>query len=484
MTRPALSSISLLSLVLLLSNTRAFFHCPVASRASLTRLSFFGGSRQPHGQERGPPTASALPGTTLVLEHPSTGSQVYIVGCVHGSEASEEDVSTVFRLHSPAAVVLELCPARFEGMQAEEAKYLAALQAAERRHVAKTETRGTTPQSTRGGSGGVKASPSSHPVDAWGEASRTLGRLREGLTEVGSNLQTFSKQHGLMQTLLIALLSSSAEVQRVLSSCSSRAAGLPRRRRGSCEFRTSVELAQAAKATVVLGDQDLVVTLGRFKQGIWPGGGPRLEEVRAGQGEREERPRNIGRRAVMELTSFRDALLGPADLPRTCRVDVLRLLFTEERYLREVATVLVPVGLVVLGALRAMEAAGDTVLASAAQILPSSLTSLGELAPSIPLFSAGVGVGAGVGPEGVLGADVLANIGWAALNAFMLCYFVAINRYILVERDAFLADSIARAAATKETKGRVVAAVVGLLHGNGIARHLRERHGFVLRDRP
>jgi hypothetical protein len=186
----------------------------------------------------------------------------------------------------------------------------------------------------------------------------------------------------------------------------------------------------------------------------------------------------------MELTSFRDALLGPADLPRTCRVDVLRLLFTEERYLREVATVLVPVGLVVLGALRAMEAAGDTVLASAAQILPSSLTSLGELAPSIPLFSAGVGVGAGVGPEGVLGADVLANIGWAALNAFMLCYFVAINRYILVERDAFLADSIARAAATKETKGRVVAAVVGLLHGNGIARHLRERHGFVLRDRP
>ena len=51
---------------------------------------------------------------------------------------------------------------------------------------------------------------------------------------------------------------------------------------------------------------------------------------------------------------------------------------------------------------------------------------------------------------------------------------------ILVQRDAFLARSIAQTC--RQHPGKHVAAVVGLLHGNGVARHLRSM-GFRLVDR-
>ena len=40
---------------------------------------------------------SQLPGTALVLREPRTGNTVFIVGCVHGSRASEEDVTTIMK---------------------------------------------------------------------------------------------------------------------------------------------------------------------------------------------------------------------------------------------------------------------------------------------------------------------------------------------------------------------------------------------------
>jgi pheromone shutdown protein TraB len=55
---------------------------------------------------------------------------------------------------------------------------------------------------------------------------------------------------------------------------------------------------------------------------------------------------------------------------------------------------------------------------------------------------------------------------------FIIGYFLSINRFILFERDSFLADSIKRTC--QANPGTTVAAVVGLLHCNGVARHLRD----------
>lgn len=194
---------------------------------------------------------------------------------------------------------------------------------------------------------------------------------------------------------------------------------------------------------------------------------------------------------MREFASIRDALLGPSDLPRTQRVDVLRLLFTQERYIREVIKVLVPVGLVVLVALRAVETVGDAAIASLNQVLPSLPSSsavdfISSFLPSTTgdAATAAAAAAAAAAAPSLLDAEWVSNLGWGGVNAFMLLYFVAINRYILVERDLFLADSIAEASLKGEHKGKNVAAVVGLLHGNGVARHLREKHGFVLVDRP
>ena len=399
---------------------------------------------------------------------------------MHGSEASEEDVATVFRSQNPAAVVLELCPSRFESMQAEEAKYQSAIIKEDKQLKAAARETGRKKHAASI----VETAPAPAGTTA---ATSTLSKVVGGLAEWGSNLHTFSKQHGPMQTVLVALLSSSAEVQRVLTTSSSTSSGSSRRRRrASCEFRTSVELAEEGKAAIVLGDQDLSITLGRFKEGIWQWG--TQEEKEEGEGQ----ARGRGQQALREFASIRDALLGPSDLPRTQRVDVLRLLFTQERYIREVIKVLVPVGLVVLVALRAVETVGDAAIASLNQVLPSlpsssavdfmssflSSTTAGDAA------AAAAAAAAAVAAPSLLDAEWVSNLGWGGLNAFMLLYFVAINRYILVERDLFLADSIAEASLKGVHKGKKVAAVVGLLHGNGVARHLREKHGFVLVDRP
>jgi len=488
---------TLLLFLLVALDIQAFYHLPNAPcrTASHTCRYFFGGRQQPKAEQDlvRASSSSNLPGTTLVLRHPTTGSQVYIVGCVHGSEASEEDVATVFRSQNPAAVVLELCQSRFESMQAEEAKYQAAIIEEDKQLKAarkiKLEIGASTAAAAGTDSPNINAAATTRV--ATGGPTGTLSHVAGGLAEWGRNLHTFSKQHGPMQTVLIALLSSSAEVQRVLttSSSSTSSSRRRRRRRASCEFRTSVELALEGKAGIVLGDQDLNITLSRFKEGIWQWGTRGEEE--------EEKRRGGGQQALREFASIRNALLGPSDLPRTQRVNVLRLLFTQERYIREVVKVLVPVGLVVLVALRAVETMGDAAIASLNQVLPSlpsssavdfisslilSTSPTGDAA--VTTITAAAAAAATAAAPSLLDAEWVSNLSWGGMNAFMLLYFVAINRYILVERDLFLADSIAEASLKGVYKGGKIAAVVGLLHGNGVARHLREKHGFELLDRP
>ncbi len=63
----------------------------------------------------------------------------------------------------------------------------------------------------------------------------------QGVSDFGASLQEFHRSYGLMQTALVALLSSSAAAQRFLQSGR------------ACEFRRSVELAEAKGAAVVLG---------------------------------------------------------------------------------------------------------------------------------------------------------------------------------------------------------------------------------------
>lgn len=144
-----------------------------------------------------------LPDTTLVLKHPSTGATVYIVGCVHGSEASEDDVRQVIKGEDASVVVLELCQSRYDSMELATA--------------------------TEDDENGQEKEQGSNPE----KPSR--------LAEFAHNLSHFTKNYGILQTMLVALLQSSAEVQRFFA------------KRRTCEFRTSVALAKSKKADIVLG---------------------------------------------------------------------------------------------------------------------------------------------------------------------------------------------------------------------------------------
>lgn len=270
----------------------------------------------------------------------------------------------------------------------------------------------------------------------------------QGVSDFGASLQEFHRNYGPMQTALVALLSSSAAAQRFLQSGR------------ACEFRRSVELAEAKGAAVVLGDQDLSVTLTRFKQG-WRGGASSWWATLS-----------------EELASIRNAVLGPKNLPRAQKVEVLPLLFFQGRYLKELLKVLVPVSAIVSVSLHAMESASEVAIASLQRVLPTALLD----ASGDPITTA-----AAVDGSGGLGAllagvepSVVTDLGWAAVNVLMLGWFLALNQVILVQRDRFLAESIA--AACQKHPGKTVAAVVGLLHGNGVARHLRGM-GFRLVDR-
>lgn len=178
-------------------------------------------SPKPKQGNQGHRPPAPLPGTTLVLEDPKSKTRVFIVGCVHGARASEEDVAAVIEGQDAGVVVLELCDSRFQSMQAEEEKQR--LKERERAAAARAAGR------EAGSSGG----------DDDEEAAVT--RWARGLTDFGASLQEFNAKYGPMQTALVALLSSSAAAQRMLQSGR------------ACEFRRSVELAEAKGAPVVLG---------------------------------------------------------------------------------------------------------------------------------------------------------------------------------------------------------------------------------------
>lgn len=121
------------------------------------------------------------------------------------------------------AFTQELCDSRFASMRAEEAK--------QRAREAKAAAQG---QETGG-------------VAAWAQ----------GLSDFGASLQEFHKSYGLMQTALVALLSSSAAAQRFLQSGR------------ACEFRRSVELAEQKGAAIVLGAFWVIAVLGSVVWGLW-----------------------------------------------------------------------------------------------------------------------------------------------------------------------------------------------------------------------
>lgn len=81
------------------------------------------------------------------------------------------------------------------------------------------------------------------------------------------------------------------------------------------------------------GDQDLNVTLTRFKSG-W-----RLED-----------PPTL----LTELRSIRDAVVGPEGTASHQRLNLPRLLFTQERYIKEILRIVVPLSFIVIGALEAV----------------------------------------------------------------------------------------------------------------------------------
>jgi hypothetical protein len=154
------------------------------------------------------------------------------------------------------------------------------------------------------------------------------------------------------------------------------------------------------------------------------------------------------------------------------------------------------VALVVLLTLQLLESAGDVALATLHHILPATFSSFFSLLEGVGATN-GMNVGALSAAAttttiaattttsslfAFLDSSTFEDMGWAAVNVLMVFYFLSLNRHILFERDAFLANSIAEAAGGKN-EGKKVVAVLGLLHGNGVGRHLCEKYGFEIVER-
>lgn len=64
-----------------------------------------------------PITPDSLPKSVGVAKDPITGAKILLVGCVHGSQASAQDVSSVLQNVQPDALVLELCSERLDALK-------------------------------------------------------------------------------------------------------------------------------------------------------------------------------------------------------------------------------------------------------------------------------------------------------------------------------------------------------------------------------
>lgn len=83
--------------------------------SSVTQMSVQTSSHSSDIQSPSPPPS--LPSSTATYVDPQTGSTVHIIGCVHGSFVSAEDVRRVLSFSDPDRIVLELCEARFSSLR-------------------------------------------------------------------------------------------------------------------------------------------------------------------------------------------------------------------------------------------------------------------------------------------------------------------------------------------------------------------------------
>lgn len=318
--------------------------------------------------------------------------------------------------HSTPHLNQELCDSRFQSMRAEEAKQKAA-----RAQKTAAQERGKE------------------------EEEEGLAAWAQGLSDFGMALQDFNRNHGPMQTALVALLSSSAAAQQFLE-----------RGRRACEFRKSVELAEAKRAPVVLGDQDLTVTLQRFKKG-WRAAAAAPSSSDASSSSSSSSASAAASAAWWptlraELRSISEAVMGERELPASQKVRVVPLLFTQGRYLRELLKVLVPVGAIVGLSLHVMEGMSE----AAVSVLGQLQLGLSTLA-LLPTDNDGGGLGAAAAAAGMaedaaaaVGAtvllpwysyssssswmtttgalDALTDVGWLGVNVLMLGWFMALNQ--------------------------------------------------------
>eukprot|EP00611_Tribonema_gayanum_P009804 TRINITY_DN1966_c0_g1_i5.p1 TRINITY_DN1966_c0_g1~~TRINITY_DN1966_c0_g1_i5.p1 ORF type:complete len:326 (-),score=86.59 TRINITY_DN1966_c0_g1_i5:460-1407(-) len=152
---------------------------------------------------------SSIPECCLVLRDAETSSDLYILGCLHGSPTSSRDVENVINESSPGAVVLELCESRFKALSRE----LAAESVKEETEVERI-----------------------HAV---------LGGWVRGL-------KSTQQKKGLLQALTAGLVSSGYLWQKLNNFDP------------GCEFKTAMALSNARGIDIVLGDRDINETLGRL----------------------------------------------------------------------------------------------------------------------------------------------------------------------------------------------------------------------------
>lgn len=253
------------------------------------------------------PAGVALPSSCLVHHDKQTGCDVYVLGCLHGSPTSGKDVQRLINDVAPAAVVLELCDARYNSL---------------RKDVLKPDALETQTASER--------------------ISKVASSWWCGLK------RTYEKR-GLGQAALTGVLSGTYAMQKMLDFDP----GL--------EFKTAMRMSSTHNFDLVMGDRDINETLDRMASKKKKSRSGAVDLLNNGDfAEVLARSKRAGQSLAEDASSIGIAVWGDKgeNMEWPAQINMFTSVFGRREVLADLAGLLGPVSLVMC----ALSAAAEQIL--------------------------------------------------------------------------------------------------------------------------
>lgn len=358
-------------------------------------------------------------GPLLTVRHPETNSIVYLVGVSHGSEASASLVSDILAEKRPSAVVLELCEDRFITLSSyakirprEDLRLIAAFDNVQKEMTEK-----------------IKKYDSKNPFQ------KSVAVLR------------FAKEQGPVTGVFVMFGLLVGAMQKLISSSN------------DDEFTTAIRVANELKIPVRLGDAPQNDTLKSIKNIVSV---DTINPSIAIMGALSLAFSAFGLFPGISNMKLNAQQRPPSDiLEKSQWVNIPAAYFQSSllaRSLRPVAYL--AAALMLIEQLPFMSSSVDAATTTDTLPFPAISWLSTAIDPTvIPYFSS-------IAVAPVKAYELFERYG----NALSLLFLIRMTKIIGTDRDAIIADKVAKAC--KEFPGQEIVVVIGMLHCNGVARWL------------